>query len=209
MKKEAKNITQKPVAAMLKKSKQGGFSLVEAGLVLVLVAGVAVFAYNAFRDNQASSLAQNQAAGAVKLAASVQKIFGSDVNYTNVDNAAVVKARIVPDDFRVAGAADIRNRWGGPITVAAETVGAGANNKVAITFGTVPRVACADFINGIASVAESVGAAAADAGAATTNAKAADGAAVKASYGKLNSAVSATQCATFPDSGGFVTMILN
>lgn len=122
--------------------KQKGLTMIELmlGLLVVLVIiGIAIVAFNNLRSSQRTQGMQSQV---LQVLAGVQKI-APGPNYAGVSAASLIQAGHAPSDM-INGTALV-NRFGGAVTVAPATYGGGtgaADNAVTITFNGVPRAEC-------------------------------------------------------------------
>ena len=126
------------------KKKQKGLTMIELmlGLLVVLVIiGIAIIAFNNLRSSQRTQGMQSQL---LQVLAGVQKI-APGPNYLGVSDATLIKAGHAPSDMVNDNGTALVNRFGGAVTVAPATYGGGtgaADNAVTITFNGVPRAEC-------------------------------------------------------------------
>lgn len=124
------------------KKKQKGLTMIELmlGLLVVLVIiGIAIIAFNNLRSSQRTQGMQSQL---LQVLAGVQKI-APGPNYAGVSAASLIQAGHAPSDM--INDTSLVNRFGGAVTVAPATYGGGtgaADNAVTITFNGVPRAEC-------------------------------------------------------------------
>lgn len=124
------------------KKKQKGLTMIELmlGLLVVLVIiGIAIIAFNNLRSSQRTQGMQSQL---LQVLAGVQKI-APGPNYEGVSADTLIKAGQAPSDM--VNGTTLVNRFGGGVTIAPATYGGGAgaaNNAVTITFNGVPKAEC-------------------------------------------------------------------
>lgn len=161
------------------RSKQRGISMLEIGVGLIIMAGLAYVVFNAFENNSRRSEIQNNTNYITTIAADLKKKFGINNQYGSVTTNVLVRSRTIPQELHntaVAGTA--LNTYGGNITAAVSTLTV-ANDSVTLTWATVPSRQCFDLVVGTQGVARRVQVAGTD---------------VKPTDGALNLATLTTQC---------------
>lgn len=133
--------------------RQAGMTLTESLLVLAVGAAIAVIAYGGFRMATGSVAVSSQARGITQLTANIKKTFGIASDYSTVNNANIINARLVPDDFKFSGTT-ITNKWGGTVTAAVgNQAGATPATQFKLTITGVPKDDCTEFLSSISSAA--------------------------------------------------------
>lgn len=158
---------------------QLGLTMVEAGVVLILLAGLSYFAFNQFSSSQRRNQVRENVTLVTDLAAAVKQKFGYTNRYGAVTTALLVQSNTIPREMHASATTAINN-YGGAITAAPATL-VSANDAVRLTWANVPNDQCVDFVVGAENTARRVRVA---------------GTEVKPNNGNLNLATLATQCAS-------------
>lgn len=158
---------------------QAGLTMVEAGVVLILLAGLTYFAYNLFSSGQRRNQVRENVSVVTDLAAAVKQKFGYTNRYGAVNTALLVQSNTIPPELHASTTTAI-NSYGGAITGAPATL-VSANDAVRLTWANVPKDQCMDFVVGAENVARRVRVAGTD---------------VKPNNGALNLRTLSTQCAS-------------
>ena len=164
-----------------KRAKQAGFSSVELGLSLLIVALIIVAAVLFYQDNVRKTSINSNVQYLQLIAGNAKTTYGARNEYGQVTTAVAVQGHVIPDNLRDGDAvATATNPFGAAITVAsATTAGAGTPDVLDVTWGNVPRNQCAEIVTGVATVMRTI----------TVN-----GTAVKPLDAPLNLALTTTQC---------------
>lgn len=131
---------------LVKKSNQAGVTLLETILVLSLIAIIMVGGLNLY-NNANNGVKANRAIQQVSaLSTNIRQLFNSSADYGDIDgnagNANLISAGAVPQDM-VAGAAAIRNAFGGVVNLASVAGASGiADSSFEIEFQGVPEEVC-------------------------------------------------------------------
>ena len=157
--------------------KQHGFSSVELGLTLLVVAILVVGAIAFFTSNLRKTSVQSNVQQIQALAGAAKATYGYQNLYGQVTTAVAVQGHVIPDTLRDGNDATATNNFGSPITVAPSN-GTGTNDMLLVTWGNVPSSQCSDIVIGVANSLRRI-----DVGA--TNVKPLDGA---LDVGALNTA---------------------
>lgn len=124
------------------RKKARGFSLIEFGIVVALIAGATVIVYLMFSGRSDSATASAEAQNFTMMAADTQQKWRAQGNFTGIAAADLVNNGVVPATMVVGEA--IQTRWNTPVTVAQGTVNS-AGDSVVFTY-QVPQRSCADFV---------------------------------------------------------------
>lgn len=129
---------------------QKGFSLIELLLVVGFIALVSLGVYTVYSKVQSANSANTETSNLSTLRAGVKNLYGANATYVGVGNAVLNNAKITPDGMRaipfVVGDAVITNSFGGAVTVAVASLGAGVNNGFTITYNAVPGDICTKLV---------------------------------------------------------------
>ncbi|MCT4575202.1 MAG: prepilin-type N-terminal cleavage/methylation domain-containing protein [Alphaproteobacteria bacterium] len=131
---------------LVKKSNQAGVTLLETILVLSLIAIIMVGGLNLY-NNANNGVKANRAIQQVSaFSTNIRQLFTSAADYSDIDgnagNADLISAGAVPQDM-VAGAAAIRNAFGGTVNLSSVAGASGiADSSFEIEFQGVPEEVC-------------------------------------------------------------------
>lgn len=145
---------------------QRGMTMVELGMVLVVVAILGAVVFTAFANNmRRSSVNENRDAINATISCA-QGNYGQKNLYPKLTSASVVTSNCVPNELRDRDAsgnplASATNKYGGAIQVAAATAtGCTASTCRNLVWNNVPRAQCFDLAMAIESSAYALGIAA-------------------------------------------------
>lgn len=130
------------VQSLSRNTNARGFSLVEFGIVVALVAGGALFVYLAFSDRNDSAAVSAEAHNFTLMAAETQVKWRAQGGFAGINDIALINNGVVPPSMIVGGG--IEARWNTPVTVVPGTLS--ASNDAAVFTYYVPRKSCADFV---------------------------------------------------------------
>lgn len=119
-----------------------GFSLIEFGIVVALIAGATVIVYLMFSGRNDSANASAEAQNFTMMAADTQQKWRAQGNFTGIDASALINNGVVPSTMIVGNT--IETRWNTPVTVGPGTITT-AGDSALFTY-QVPRRSCADFV---------------------------------------------------------------
>lgn len=97
---------------------QRGLTIMEATLVLSLVAALLVPAFGAYRGLRSEVSANDLAQGAVQLATGVQSVFGAQAAYGSVTSARINHTGLVPSGWRYSSG-DLFDNRGNVVAISA------------------------------------------------------------------------------------------
>jgi Tfp pilus assembly protein PilE len=156
---------------------QLGLTMVEAGVVLILLAGLTYFAYNQFSASQRRNQVRENVTAITDLAAAIKQKFGYTNRYGAVTTAILVQSNTIPVELHASTTTAINN-FGGAITAAPTTL-VSTNDAVRLSWANVPDNQCVDIVVGAENTARRVRVA---------------GVEVKPNNGTLNLGTATTQC---------------
>lgn len=130
---------------------QRGMTLTETLMVLAVSAMVSVLAYGGYRAASGDVETNSMITSTTQLVSNVKKLWGPVSVYDGLDNANVIKAGLVPQDFKV----DTTNNkiyafWGSEVTIAVDDTDATLFNLKATN---VPKEICTTYISGLQGLA--------------------------------------------------------
>ena len=136
----------------LKQSKyQTGFTLVELGLVLLVVAVIGMFAYSKFMGQNQEVLASQESDNVTTYVSKTKKAYTNDSNFSTVTTDALRTNGIFPRSM-VQGTTVVNN-YQGTVTAAPNTV-SNADDSVLFTSTNYTQEGCREIVPKIAAVAQ-------------------------------------------------------
>jgi type II secretory pathway pseudopilin PulG len=163
---------------------QGGFSSVELGLTLFVVALIITAAVLFYQDNVRKNSINTNLQYLQVITGNAKTTYGARNQYGAVNLAVAIQGHVIPDALR-DGAPPVvtaSNPFGAPIAIApATTLAAGTPDVLDLTWGNVPRNQCAEIVTGVSNVMRQITVA---------------GVVVKALDAPLNIGTTTTQCET-------------
>lgn len=145
----------------LSKARNRALTLIEAAMVLGLFAfivGAAMYYYGQSNTNRQVTNGMGELASVQQ---AVRSLYGGQSDFSGITNASLTATSALPKKM-VSGnatAGNIRNSFGGAVTVASANLGgAGAGSGFSVRFDNVPKEACAkmaaqDLGRGLFSIA--------------------------------------------------------
>jgi Tfp pilus assembly protein PilE len=131
-------------------ARQRGFSSVELGLTLLVVAILVVGAITLFTKNLRQTSIGDNVSQLQQIAATAKATYGAQNQYAKVDLAVAVQGHIIPESLRDGTAKTATNKFGAPITVTAVKSGSSAvEDMLKVFWGNVPASQCLDIITGV------------------------------------------------------------
>lgn len=134
------------------KRQQAGFTLIELLLVVGIMALGAVLAYYTYPKVQSTNNANAEAASINTLAAGIKNVYAGSNSYASLNNSVLIKAKAVPQKMiEASSTTDIRNGFGGAVTVAPTKLGTTGrdNSAYQITYNNVPDAECVKMSTGV------------------------------------------------------------
>lgn len=134
---------------------QRGFSSVELGLTLLIVAALVVAAVLFYQDNVRKTSINTNLQYLQLIAGNAKTTYGARNEYSQVTLAVAVQGHIIPDALRDGTAATATNPFGAAITVVPTDV---TGTKDALTLGwpNVPKSQCAEIVTGASGVMRTI-----------------------------------------------------
>ena len=124
----------------------GGFTLIEFGIVVALLAVAAMGIYTLYNNKKDSSIASSEAQMFTMMAADAQSRFSAQGSYTGANAQSLISNGVVPNTMVNEGANQIITRWNTPVDVAPASLYGTANAGLQFTY-SVPAKACSDFVS--------------------------------------------------------------
>ncbi|MFL9611136.1 type 4 pilus major pilin [Methylobacillus sp. Pita2] len=130
-------------AKLINAKRQGGFTLVEVGIVAVVVLALLAGVINAPRIM--ADMRANDEIGELKtISTNVQKIYSNAPSYNGATMAEIIGMKALPKN-RVVNATTATNRWSGSLTLTPATLTT-ADDAIRMTQTAVPEYECATII---------------------------------------------------------------
>lgn len=165
------------------KQLQKGFLSVEAGLVLLVVGLLVIFAVYTYRDNLRKTSVNNNIMTLTSISGSLRTVYGQANQYGNVTTAIAVSGGVIPKALRNGTATTATNTFGGAIEITPATL-TSSTDAIQITWPNVPSDQCQDIVMGVASEMRKVQVAGSD---------------VKPLDGQINLGTLTSQCDSSPN----------
>lgn len=137
------------------RKKQGGFSLVELAVVLVVIGVIILGVTQSGSDQKEVAALDTQSKATIALVNDLTSYYdGNQTGYTGVTNTIASQAGLVPSAFNDDGAGAITHHWLGNVTITAGTINtAGDSSSVALE--TLPgNKVCADLTKKVSELVD-------------------------------------------------------
>lgn len=129
------------------KSKQRGVTLIEFGIVMLLLAIVLGLAAVGLTARKHRISVNDNTSAIIDTAEAIKAKYGSVNRYGTISTANAVTSGLIPNEYQDgAGATTATNKFGGAITVLP-----GANGTAVLTWPAVPREECSNIVTGVES----------------------------------------------------------
>lgn len=132
--------------------RQAGFSLIEIGIVLVIVAIIAVLVYSKYSTINNRRIAQAEADRVSQLISNIRARYSQVPDFNGITPAIVINNGAAPSEM-VSGTT-LKSGWATTVSVAPATLST-ANDAFQITY-TVPKQYCSEFVQAAAGSAQKV-----------------------------------------------------
>lgn len=133
------------------KKHQVGFTLGELGLVLLIVAIIAMFAYPKFIEYNDSVLAGEEADNIIQYVSKTKSAYSMNSDFDGLTTESLVKSGVFPPSM-IKGDNTVVNNYQGVVTAALN----GGNNTVTFTSTNYSQAGCQEVVSRIASVASTI-----------------------------------------------------
>lgn len=141
----------------MRKLKAQGFTMIELLIGIGFIAAASATVYYIYNKVKATGDANTEGRHLDTLRAGIKNMYQGQVSYGTEGGASSAisatfanQARITPDAMRLPGTANesiIRNKFGGTVTIAPQTLGSGqSNNAFSITYSNVPGEVCVKLV---------------------------------------------------------------
>lgn len=140
----------------IKARKQSGFSLIEASIVVALIAIAAIVIYNKASSVRADNASSEEAGNYAVLAAKAVSRYSAQGDFVGVTAAGLINAGMVPSQMvkGVAPTRIIQTGWGTSVVAAPSTISV-ANDSLKMTY-PAPRAQCPAFVTSAARSASKI-----------------------------------------------------
>jgi len=129
-----------PLKTRIARSAKKGLTLIEAAMVLAIlalvVAGVMLFYTSANTSRQTTSAIGELAS----IQQTVRSLYGGQAVYTGITTALVAQSKGLP--ARMTNGTSLRHSFNGQVDIVAANAGGGAGSGFQVTFQNVPQDAC-------------------------------------------------------------------
>jgi len=139
---------------MMGMKRQGGFTMVELGVVVAIAAAILVIALTVVPTILANNRANAEMQELPSVTSNIQKAYSNAPNYTGATLDSVIRLNAFPAErvtVPAAGAATATNRWGGNVTMAVGTL-TSANDIARVVYTGVPERECKTVIQGVTNL---------------------------------------------------------
>lgn len=180
----------------MKKLAQGGFTMVELGVVVAIGAVILVIALNVVPAVLANNRANAEMQELPSILTNIQKNYSNAPTFVGATLDAVIRLNAFPNE-RVtipgAGLATATNRWGGTVTMTVANLSA-TNDIVRLVYSNVAERECKNVIQGVGGLMRRIYVDSANGGAAG------GGTIVKADGAAVDTGALGTACGTAANS---------
>lgn len=163
---------------MQSKLQQGGFTLIELGIVLALAALAIFFAVSKLTTTSNQTRAQNFAMDMSQAVTSTKRLYATQSDYSAITIAALRDNSVFPIQWKVG--TKITGPWGGDVSASAATLNS-ANDAATLTIPNMPTEVCSEAVRALSGGIEKITVV---------------DTVVKANNGSLNVATLGAQCAS-------------
>ena len=133
-----------PLAKRIAKTARRGLTLIEAAMVLAIlalvIAGIMLF-YTQANSSRLTTAALNDLAAVQQ---TVRSLYGGQAQYTGVTTAIIADSKNLP--AKMTSGSTLRHSFNGTIIIAAADAGAGTGSGFSVEFSNVPKDACVKML---------------------------------------------------------------
>ena len=128
--------------------KQGGFTALELGLVLLVAAIIIAGAVVYYRENLRKTSITSNMGNILSIASTAKSKYGLQNLYSQVTTALAVQGQVIPGALRDGTANTATNPFGGAIALAPVTL-VGANDGLRLDWTNTPGNQCSDIVTSV------------------------------------------------------------
>jgi Tfp pilus assembly protein PilE len=148
-------IVNKNWTGLAGRKRQGGFGLLELGLVLLIVSVLGIYAYQQYASNRDESLAQSEVADITSYWAKTQERYSNQQAYTGLDTATLIQANVFPASMTLVANTSVQDKYQGALTAAPGTLKT-ADDAVVFTAKNYTPAGCASVVPKVANGARKI-----------------------------------------------------
>lgn len=134
-----------PLSKRFAKSVRKGLTLIEAAMVLAIlalvIAGIMLF-YTQANSSRLTTAALNDLAAVQQ---TVRSLYGGQSEYTGITTAIIADSKNLPS--KMTSGSTLRHSFNGSITIAAADAGGGTGSGFSVEFANVPKEACVKMLS--------------------------------------------------------------
>lgn len=143
--------TRKKLFVQNGRARQGGFTMVELGIVVAIAAAILVIALTVVPTVLSNNRSNAEMQELPSVVTNIQKAYSNAPNYNGATLDAVIRLNALPSErvtIPAAGLATAANRWGGTITMAVATI-TSTDDIVRLVYTGVTERECKTVIQGL------------------------------------------------------------
>lgn len=127
-------------------SRQGGFSMIELSLALLVIAMLSVPIYYIYKSTSESAKVEAEITNVQGISSAIRRSWRASSDFTGLSESTLISRKQMPEKM-VSGTTLMA--FGGGVTVTPGSVNGGSNNAFTITYSMVPTSGCLDFLAGV------------------------------------------------------------
>lgn len=132
--------------------RQRGMTLVETMIAIAIGLIIVAVGVKGVRAAMADSRSTDEVGDLPRIFANLQKVYAQRPSFAGATQAIFVNNNAFPDSMVTSGSTTVNNRWGGSVTIAVTSIGAGSNNALTYETTAVPSSECSNVIPQLDSV---------------------------------------------------------